>query len=212
MSSVSTPRCALWDAVGPNRSRAAAATPRRYFRRWQVGSPPIVVGQQVRTTPLAAEAVSETGFVDPRAKLAGDGVPGVPTRTDSAHTSELPGAGRSRAGSLHSMDLREHRRKPSSDRSRGVFGISVISELTGVGPQTLRLYEQRGLITPSRTSGGRRRYSHADLEVLTRITELVDAGVNVSGIKLILALEQTNLRLQEEHVQLRSRAEVERRS
>lgn len=92
-----------------------------------------------------------------------------------------------------------------------MFGISVISELTGVGPQTLRLYEQRGLITPSRTSGGRRRYSHADLEVLTRITELVDAGVNVSGIKL-LALEQTNLRLQEEHVELRSRAEVERRS
>lgn len=87
----------------------------------------------------------------------------------------------------------------------------MISELTGVGPQTLRLYEQRGLITPSRTSGGRRRYSHADLEVLTRITELVDAGVNVSGIKL-LALEQTNLRLQEEHVELRSRAEVERRS
>ncbi|WP_080561124.1 MerR family transcriptional regulator [Prescottella equi] len=109
------------------------------------------------------------------------------------------------------MDLREHWREPSSDRSRGVFGISVISELTGVGPQTLRLYEQRGLITPSRTSGGRRRYSHADLEVLTRITELVDAGVNVSGIKL-LALEQTNLRLQEEHVELRSRAEVERRS
>ncbi|OQQ29905.1 MerR family transcriptional regulator [Prescottella equi] len=110
------------------------------------------------------------------------------------------------------MDLREHWREPSSDRSRGVFGISVISELTGVGPQTLRLYEQRGLITPSRTSGGRRRYSYADLEVLTRITELVDAGVNVSGIKLILALEQTNLRLQEEHVELRSRAEVERRS
>lgn len=55
---------------------------------------------------------------------------------------------------------------------RGVYGISVMSELSGVGPQTLRLYERRGLLTPARTGGGTRRYSEADLATLTRISAL----------------------------------------
>ena len=75
---------------------------------------------------------------------------------------------------------------------RGVYGISVMSELSGVGPQTLRLYERRGLLTPTRTDGGTRRYSEADLDTLGRITALIYDGVNLVGIRLILSLEAEN--------------------
>ncbi|MFM1725212.1 MULTISPECIES: MerR family transcriptional regulator [Rhodococcus] len=98
----------------------------------------------------------------------------------------------------------------SSDRSRGVFGISVTSELTGIGPQTLRLYEQRGLVTPQRTAGGTRRYSQADIDVLGRVTELVNAGVNLTGVKQILELESVNRTLREENAMLRSEQQVRR--
>ncbi|MDV6271837.1 MerR family transcriptional regulator [Rhodococcus globerulus] len=75
---------------------------------------------------------------------------------------------------------------------RGVYGISVMAELSGVGPQTLRLYERRGLLTPVRTGGGTRRYSEADLDTLGRITALLDDGVNLNGVRLILSLEAEN--------------------
>lgn len=75
---------------------------------------------------------------------------------------------------------------------RGVYGISVMSELSGVGPQTLRLYERRGLLSPARTGGGTRRYSEADLDTLQRITALIDEGINLAGIGVILALETEN--------------------
>ncbi|RZK95939.1 MAG: MerR family transcriptional regulator [Rhodococcus sp. (in: high G+C Gram-positive bacteria)] len=75
---------------------------------------------------------------------------------------------------------------------RGVYGIAVTSELTGIGPQTLRLYERRGLLTPARTSGGTRRYSDDDLLRLARIAQLMEDGVNVAGIRRILALESEN--------------------
>jgi len=64
----------------------------------------------------------------------------------------------------------------TSRSARGVYGISVASELSGIGAQTLRLYERWGLLTPSRTPGGIRRYSDDDLDRLARITELVDQG------------------------------------
>ncbi|MFZ2177011.1 MAG: helix-turn-helix transcriptional regulator [Rhodococcus sp. (in: high G+C Gram-positive bacteria)] len=80
---------------------------------------------------------------------------------------------------------------------RGVYGISVTAELSGIGPQTLRLYERRGLLHPGRTDGGTRRYSEADLDRLARITELIDAGVNLAGIRQILELEAENARLQQ---------------
>jgi MerR family transcriptional regulator/heat shock protein HspR len=83
-----------------------------------------------------------------------------------------------------------------------VYGISVMSELSGVGPLTLRLYERRGLLTPSRTDGGTRRYSEADLTILRRITVLVDDGVNLLGIRTILALEAENSILAARLVQL----------
>lgn len=86
--------------------------------------------------------------------------------------------------------------------SLGVYSISVASELSGVGPQTLRLYERRGLISPDRTAGGTRRYSPNDLQRLERIGELVGLGVNLTGIATILDLEDTRLRLLEKNALL----------
>lgn len=71
----------------------------------------------------------------------------------------------------------------------GVYSISVASELSEVGLQTLRLYERRDLIRPQRTSGGTRRYSDADIDRIRRVTELVNSGVNLEGVRRILILE-----------------------
>jgi DNA-binding transcriptional MerR regulator len=84
------------------------------------------------------------------------------------------------------------------DADRGVYGISVAAELTGVGVQTLRLYESRGLIEPDRTAGGTRRYSANDLTRLRRIAELLGAGLNLAGIAMVLALETENEQLRAE--------------
>ncbi|RVW07227.1 MerR family transcriptional regulator [Prescottella agglutinans] len=84
----------------------------------------------------------------------------------------------------------------STPRSRlGVYGISVASQLSGIDPQTLRLYERRGLLTPARTPGGSRRYSDDDLIALEHIGKLVSAGINIAGIARILELEADNHRL-----------------
>ena len=72
---------------------------------------------------------------------------------------------------------------------RGVYVISVAAELAGVHPQTLRIYERRGLLDPARTGGGSRRYSERDLERLLRILELTGAGVNLEGVRRVLDLE-----------------------
>ena len=90
----------------------------------------------------------------------------------------------------------------SRSSARGVYGISVTSELSGIGSQTLRLYERRGLLTPSRTEGGTRRYSDDDLERLRRITQLLDQGVNLAGIAHILDLETRNSQLESDYTQL----------
>lgn len=70
-----------------------------------------------------------------------------------------------------------------------VYVISVFAELAGVHPQTLRNYERSGLLHPQRTSGGSRRFSDADLAALRRIQELTNDGVNLEGVKRIMALE-----------------------
>ena len=70
-----------------------------------------------------------------------------------------------------------------------VYVISVFAEIAGVHPQTLRNYERSGLLSPLRTSGGSRRFSDADLVALRRIQELTSAGVNLEGVKRIMALE-----------------------
>ena len=75
------------------------------------------------------------------------------------------------------------------DRERPVYMISVAAELAGVHPQTLRVYEQKGLVTPKRTEGNTRRYSQADIERLALISELTDEGINLAGVIRILDLQ-----------------------
>ena len=76
-----------------------------------------------------------------------------------------------------------------SDRNRPVYMISVAAELAGVHPQTLRSYEQKGLVTPQRTSGNTRMYSQADIERLEFINELTGEGINLAGVIRILDLQ-----------------------
>jgi MerR family transcriptional regulator/heat shock protein HspR len=93
---------------------------------------------------------------------------------------------------------------PLARSARGVYGISVASELSGIDPQTLRLYEQRGLLTPARTDGGTRRYSDDDLDRLQRISELVAQGINIAGIAQILHLERRTDELESDNSDLKS--------
>ncbi len=80
-------------------------------------------------------------------------------------------------------------------KSNAVYIISVAAELAGVHPQTLRIYERKGLIEPFRTPGGTRRYSDEDLERLGLIQELTAEGVNLEGVRRILELQADNNRL-----------------
>jgi MerR family transcriptional regulator, heat shock protein HspR len=82
--------------------------------------------------------------------------------------------------------------------SRAVYVISVAAELTGVHPQTLRVYERKGLLDPSRTSGGSRRFSDEDLERLRHIQSLTNAGLNLEGVRRVMELEAEVARLRKE--------------
>jgi len=93
---------------------------------------------------------------------------------------------------------------PLARSARGVYGISVASELSGIDPQTLRLYERRGLLTPGRTDGGTRRYSDDDLDLLQQINELVAQGINIAGIAQILHLQHRNTELESDNSDLKS--------
>lgn len=84
------------------------------------------------------------------------------------------------------------------EAARGVYSISVAAELVGVGVQSLRLYEARGLLEPDRTAGGTRRYSADDLDRVRRIDELLGAGLNLAGVSMVLDLESENRRLRGE--------------
>ena len=75
-----------------------------------------------------------------------------------------------------------------NDRNRPLYMISIAAELAGVHPQTLRMYEQKGLVTPQRTSGNTRMYSEADIERLNLISELTGEGINLAGVIRILDL------------------------
>ncbi len=81
---------------------------------------------------------------------------------------------------------------------RAVYVISVAAELAGMHPQTLRIYERKGLLDPARTTGGSRRYSEHDIAQLRRIQDLTNAGVNLEGVRRILELEAHVARLQQE--------------
>jgi MerR family transcriptional regulator/heat shock protein HspR len=89
------------------------------------------------------------------------------------------------------------------DEMRALYVISVAAELAGMHPQTLRIYERRGLLTPARTTGGNRRYSDADIARLLRITELAATGMNLEGIRHVMTLEAEVVRLRSEVEQLR---------
>jgi len=81
---------------------------------------------------------------------------------------------------------------------RAVYVISVAAELAGVHPQTLRIYERKGLVLPARTDGGSRRYSDDDIDQLRRIQSLTDQGLNLAGVKRVLQLEQELLALRDQ--------------
>lgn len=85
-----------------------------------------------------------------------------------------------------------------ADREAGVYVISVAADLAGLHPQTLRLYERKGLVEPARTEGGNRRYSEGDLARLGRIGELTAAGVNLEGVRRILELQDQIKKLRAE--------------
>jgi MerR family transcriptional regulator/heat shock protein HspR len=83
-------------------------------------------------------------------------------------------------------------------QDRAVYVISVAAELAGVHPQTLRIYERKGLLEPARTGGGSRRYSERDLDRLQRIADLTNAGLNLEGVKRVMELEDEVGRLRKE--------------
>lgn len=86
-----------------------------------------------------------------------------------------------------------------------VYVISVAAELAGMHPQTLRIYERRGLVNPGRTSGGNRRYTDADIARLRRIAQLAADGLNLEGIRMVMQLEEEVADLRRELAQLQAR-------
>ena len=94
------------------------------------------------------------------------------------------------------------------DRNRGVFMISVAAELADMHPQTLRIYEARGLITPKRSPKGTRLYSQADVERLRKIQQMTaELGMNLAGVEKVLELEHQLERMNRRVEQLERRAE-----
>src|SRR6266513_3491371 len=94
------------------------------------------------------------------------------------------------------------------DPRRGVYMISVAAELAGMHPQTLRIYEARGLIAPKRSSGNTRLYSHEDVERLRRIQELTtELGMNLAGVEKVFELEQEMARMHERMLRIQREAQ-----
>jgi MerR family transcriptional regulator, heat shock protein HspR len=92
---------------------------------------------------------------------------------------------------------------PWGEPGRGLFSISVAAELAGLHPQTLRIYEREGLLDPARSAGGTRRYSRRDIEKLAEICALTADGLNLAGIRRVLALQEETRQLQAELARLR---------
>lgn len=95
-------------------------------------------------------------------------------------------------------------------RDRAVYVISVAAELAGIHPQTLRIYDRRGLVQPARTGGGSRRYSDADIDKLRRVHELTSEGMNLDGVERVLALEEEVARLKAQVARLTRELESKR--
>ena len=92
---------------------------------------------------------------------------------------------------------------PASDGTTGVYGITTAAQLAGMSVQALRLYERKGLLEPTRTSGGTRRYSDTDIARLRRISVLIAEGINLTGIARVLGLEADNADLHADNTSLR---------
>ena len=91
------------------------------------------------------------------------------------------------------------------DKNRPLYMISIAAELAGVHPQTLRSYEQKGLVTPRRTSGNTRMYSQADIDRLNLINELTSEGINLAGVVRILDMKERAEERERENEKLRAR-------
>jgi len=89
---------------------------------------------------------------------------------------------------------------------QAVYVISVAAELAGMHPQTLRIYERKGLVAPARTGGNSRRYSQADIDLLRRIQDLTNEGLNLAGVRRVLELEAEVDRLRDEVDRVRAAA------
>ena len=96
---------------------------------------------------------------------------------------------------------------PAMSHDRAIYIISVAAELAGVHPQTLRIYERKGLLTPQRTRGNTRRYSERDIARLRRIQELTQQGLNLAGVMKVLELEDELDAAQERNAQLETELE-----
>jgi MerR family transcriptional regulator/heat shock protein HspR len=94
-----------------------------------------------------------------------------------------------------------------SETRRAVFVISVAAELAGMHPQTLRIYERKGLLEPYRTPGGTRRYSQEDIERLQLIQDLTSQGLNLEGVRRVIALQEENRTLKRKVDKLRDKIE-----
>ena len=101
-------------------------------------------------------------------------------------------------------------RSPEPDKA--VYVISVAAELTGLHPQTLRAYERMGLIAPSRTGGGGRRYSARDVDLLRTIAELTASGAGIEGVRRILELEHQVDALRQRNEELSAELEATRQA
>ncbi len=104
------------------------------------------------------------------------------------------------------------KRKPKQrevvEETRGVFMISVAADLAGMHPQTLRMYEARGLICPQRSPKNTRLYSQADVERLRRIQQLTsEQGLNLAGVVAMLEMEESVARMRAEMARMRERAD-----
>ena len=94
------------------------------------------------------------------------------------------------------------------DNEQAIYIISVAAELAGVHPQTLRVYERKGLVTPSRTEGNTRRYSDRDIRRLRKIQELTNEGINLAGVTRIMQLERDIERLRARHQRVLRELEI----
>ena len=99
----------------------------------------------------------------------------------------------------------DENRKSRESRNKPLYMISVAAELTGMHPQTLRVYEQKGLVNPGRSCGNTRLYSRADIDRLNLVAKLTDEGINLAGVVRILDMRERAVEKDDEIDELRAR-------